>query len=289
MNSRTLSPLLSLCRMARHLVCIVAWLWVSGVVHAQDTSPVIVAGSKFPADAGPLFRVDGGERKFLIPQGYFRSRVAGYASKDAWWLEALWPDLTPWRENNPADDKEFHAPGGGRMIMEVGFGGKNMATFLNRLINENEPGDPGYGYKSPFNFPDDTTDKRIKGDQRYGLQPYYVDFNKVLVFLNRDRKVPIITLDEVAKSRWNDWFIRRDSAGTVSTLIRCDSREVADPPEAAITGRGIALVPHCEHKILLPKYNARVDISYRRVFLPQWQAIDDAVRALLTKFETTQP
>lgn len=290
MNSKKIAPSLSLYKMAQGLVCVVLWFWIGGAVYAQQGSLEAVKNSQFATDAGPLVRIERPGKMFLIPQGYFRSRSAGYAGKDSWWLEALWPDLTPWRENNPADDKEFHAPGGGRMIkMEIYFGGTGMAKFLNRMISEYEPGDQGYGYKSEVNLPDDTLDKRIKGERKYGLQPYYVDFNKVLSFLNRNKTVPITTLDVYQKSRTDDWFIQRDSAGTVSTLIRCTSKEVADPPEASITGREVVLVPYCEHMILLPKYNAHLDIHYRRVFLPKWEAIEHAVRALLTQFETTQP
>lgn len=173
--------------------------------------------------------------------------------------------------------------------MIIDFGGENMARFLNRLIDENEPGDPKYGLSAQMNSPHDTLDKRIKGEVKFGLQPYYVDFDKVLVFLNANRAVPITSLDEYKKSGFKDWFIQRDKAGTVSTLIICEPREVPDPPEASITGRGMLLIPRCDHKILLPKYNAYLNISYRRVFLPQWQAIEHDVRALLTQFETTQP
>jgi hypothetical protein len=36
-------------------------------------------------------------------------------------------------------------------------------------------------------------------------------------------------------------------------------------------------------------YNADISISCRRVFLPQWRQIEDAVRELLIRFETRRP
>lgn len=239
----------------------------------------------FPIGAGPLVRVQGGERQFLIPRGYFRERQPSYGGKDSWWLEVLWPEFTPWRENNASDDREFHAPGGGRQLKIVTrFNIPSVETALNRSIRENDdleikyPGDP--------NWPSDTLDKRIKGSPVYGLQPHYADFNRIVAFLNRDRKrTSFEAMTDSEKARWEDWYLTRDAKGAVTTLIRCDSREVADPPDESITGRRIVIVPHCEQQFLLTRYGGYAEVSYRCIYLPHWQAIEVNARDLLAKFE----
>ena len=240
---------------------------------------------------GPAVQVQGGDRKFFIPKGYFRSRMPGYGNKERWWLEVLWPDMSPWRTGSPSDDKEFHAPGGGRMIkinIEFEFSKPNLnhLRYLNRLVGEYVLEDLQYALNS---FPDGSLQNRRKGNSLYGLLPYYVNYDNVLIFLNRNRLVPLPALSEDDIYRFDDWYIRRDDKENVITYIRCHTRDMPDPPDASITGKVIIRVPHCNHRIQLLQYDAAVTIHYRRIYLPEWQAIENAVRALITQFESPKP
>lgn len=254
---------------------------------ARSSQAAHTENTYLATEAGPIVTVEGGNKKFAVPTGYFRTRNPNYAGRDSWWLEALWPGLTPWREGNVEDEKKFHAPGGGSQVkIHIYFGdAKNRATFLNRLVNEDGGSDVGHLLSSNSSLPDDTLEKRKTGRDKYNLQPYYVDFDRVIKFLNQNGQATSFEkLNDFDKALWKDWYIRRADQKHIETLVRCDSSEVADPPEEKITGKSMIRVPQCEHYFLLDEVNAYAKLNYRRVYLSDWKKIEDSVRGLLASF-----
>lgn len=124
---------------------------------------------------------------------------------------------------------------------------------------------------------------RIKGDQVFGLQPYYIDMEKFAAYMTRHghhvARQQLLTVS-------SDWFLVRDSKGLLRTVIKCDPREltgaalvngrVEDTPVGV--DRGI-----CHHTIVLPAYNARVEMTYLRAYLGSWQDIERHVRQLFER------
>lgn len=216
--------------------------------------------------------VASGNRIFRVPLGYARLREPSYIGQDHWWLEALWPGLLPWRAGNAEDARAFHAPGGGRQVkIQVSFGG-NLDGYLDRLAGaRSKPADPGSVVL-------DALWQRSKAVDQFGLQVYRIDFDRVASELN------VTVRTDFDKARWEDWYVRVDPAtGSIVTLIQCASSEVADPPEDAKPG--VRVVPQCAHHFVMPQHQARVQLRYRRVHLPEWQRIEQAVRAKVTAFE----
>lgn len=69
-----------------------------------------------------------------------------------------------------------------------------------------------------------------------------------------------------------DIFVHRDKAGRVDAYIRCSNRNVPAPP--------------CRHNFSLePDVKAKIDISYRRSLLPEWQQIQTSVTQLILTFK----
>ena len=238
-----------------------------------------------------------GTHEFQIPLMYFvgRSKRANYG-KDGWRLAVLWPNMTPWRKNNPEDDKEFHALDGGRTIkITITPAGNYKPHFLlNRLIEEyDSPNDPGYSSRK-LSFIDDPYPRsvRLTADIIYGLQPYYLDINKVLPFWNRIRNSghpPLTAHDLRTENTGVDWFVKRDAKGVATTLVRCPTKEMTDDPAEFKRAGAVVLIPQCGHKIMLPAYGLLADIDYKRIYLPHWQEIENVVRALLMQFEIKKP
>lgn len=119
---------------------------------------------------------------------------------------------------------------------------------------------------------------RLRGEETYGLTPYYADVPAIARYLGGDGK-PASREDAIAAG--DDWFLVRDDKGRITTLIRCDSREIkgASLKEGRLEdlppgeSRGI-----CHHLIAIPSLSLAVDITYMRAYLPDWRKIEERVR-----------
>lgn len=236
-------------------------------------------GRIYGNDAGSVVAVMGGEKHFYVPRGYFRNRSPGYANSESWWLEVLFPGFSPWRENNREDEKEFHAPGGGRQLhITLYFSPSLDESHLEKLIrssNENRL----YGKEEILNI-------RNKGPDIYTLEAHYVDFHQVLKILNQDgRNRSLGDLSDDKKAQWEDLYIHREVRGQKAlTLIQCDSSQVRDPADLEITGKKYIRVPHCRHNFDIPEYKIYVTVSYRRIYLGNWREIQAGVVNLIQQF-----
>lgn len=125
-------------------------------------------------------------------------------------------------------------------------------------------------------------DLRLRGEPVFGLTPYYTDFAKVDAY-NRsgsgagDR-------DSLFN---NDWFVARDDRGALTTVIKCTAREVPDGAE--VQGETLRLLDApklamCSHDFTIPAYDTRINVSYLRVFMKDWQAIERRIRELFDQY-----
>ncbi len=124
-------------------------------------------------------------------------------------------------------------------------------------------------------------DLRIKGEPVDGLTPYYTDFAKVdAYYLQRHGRKDIPATDRHSVFN-NDWFVARDANGTLTTVIKCTSRE--EPDGARMVDGRLQLLdaprlPRCNHSFLMPRYGTNVRVSYLRIFMRDWQRIEQRVR-----------
>jgi hypothetical protein len=230
-----------------------------------------------PSRTDELIFVTSAGRSFHIPLGYARLRSASYVTAESWFLAALWPGLTPMRAGNADDERDFNTPGRGRQIMiGVWFSRRNLDRFLDAIAGA--PTRPGETALPVL----DALWRRTRQADRFGLEMYPDEVDMASRPPNAtDRPEPLADYQMV---RWEDFFIRRDAPdGNINTFIRCTTSRIADPPADALPGTRI--VPQCVHKFVIHDYQANVQVVYRRVYLAQWQEIEQSVRAKLTGFE----
>lgn len=126
-------------------------------------------------------------------------------------------------------------------------------------------------------------DLRIHGDPVHGLTPYYTDFAKVDAYYRARYGKHGDTAAQRHSPFNNDWLVGRDAQGTLTTVIKCTSRE---EPEGAriVEGRlellDAPMLPSCSHSFLMPRYGANVRVSYQRIFVRDWKRIEQRIREI---------
>ena len=102
---------------------------------------------------------------------------------------------------------------------------------------------------------------------KFGLQRMGVDFSKYPDFPEQDRS----GLPE------RDIYYLRGPDGSLQTVILC----MAEEAKTIEDGSQYRMVPQCEQSYVDRRLNALVEISYRRVYLPEWRAIQESWDSLL--------
>ena len=189
-------------------------------------------------------------------------------------LSALWPGLIP---DNGENHSEFNQPGGGGL----------MVTLIHSAAIEDYEGRHYNALESEFNVALDSSKnrlcvgvmaesrcyKRVAADVKsgkYGLKRLGVDFSKYPDFPVQDRS----GLAE------RDIFYLRGPTGDLQTVILCMSEE----SKTVEQGPQYHMVAQCEQKFVFKPLNALVSISYRRVYLQDWKAIEADWKQLLQSF-----
>lgn len=124
---------------------------------------------------------------------------------------------------------------------------------------------------------------RIKGDAVSGLMPFYLD----LEALRRQAEARGQKPDTVASPHrvYNrDWYLAYDADGTMVNFIECTPKALDDGLEQ-VDGHlrrrddgNTDVLAECNHKFVISELNASVNVSYARVFLPEWRRIEDSVK-----------
>lgn len=86
----------------------------------------------------------------------------------------------------------------------------------------------------------------------------------------------------------DDWFVVRDGAGTLSTVIKCDPKATT---EVDMDGLQPVLRPggrmsRCVHQFLVPELQLRIRMHYSRAYLPEWRWMESRVRSLIATAAT---
>ncbi len=141
-----------------------------------------------------------------------------------------------------------------------------------------------YSKAKPAPLSDDKP--RIKGDAVSGLMPFYLDF----MALRRQAEARGLKPDTVASPHrvYNrDWYLAYDANDTMVSFIECTPRTLDDGLEQ-IDGHlrrrndgNTDVLAGCNHKFVISELNASVNVSYARVFLPEWRRIEDSVKRII--------
>jgi hypothetical protein len=184
-------------------------------------------------------------------------------------MTALWPGLVTMTNDNA---QEFKVLGGGRemrFLMDSAARYNKDGRRIDRLQTKydvavkfsTEMMCVGIMAKSHC-YKRETPD--IKQSE-YGLQRLGVDFSKYPDFPDTER----------AGMAENDIYYVRASNRELLTVITCTAEE------AQVNPNRLPLSPQCSQSFISPRLNALVSIGYRRIYLPDWQAIQAAWNSLL--------
>lgn len=197
-------------------------------------------------------------------------------------LHALWPDL---KSDGAQIHRESAVPGGGRLmsvLVDSGavedYGGRHYdslklafdlateSSTQHLCVPPMEQAEYDQNTKTKC-YPRDSPDAK---PSKFGLNRVGVDFTKY----------PDIPQAARFDPNAQDIYYIRGSDGRLQTIILCtpeEAKTVEDGPQ-------YHRVAQCEHKFVSERLNALVSIGYRRVYLKEWRALQQAWDQLLTSF-----
>jgi hypothetical protein len=181
-------------------------------------------------------------------------------------LSALWPGMVTSSSDNRGD---FNVAGGGRL----------MRVLVDSAAIEDWE---GHHYDALQSIFDIALDRSVNGlcvgvmaqshcykreaadvkPAKYGLDRAGVDFAKYPDFPESDRSA----------YPERDIYYLRGPDGALQTVILC----MAEEAKTVEDGPQYRMVAQCEQNYVNRRLNALVKISYRRVYLPEWRAIQES-------------
>lgn len=160
-----------------------------------------------------------------------------------------------------------------------------VSELLDRKTSTDATSEEGSVYR---NDPRRRLDLRKPGPEQYGLTPYAVDEDRMAQFgraYEQQTGMP-------AKRNPNfedDWYIARSADGKLASFIKCD--QLIDGRDGlALDGDRIEIdeqiaVSGCSHYFVDADNALSVTLSYPRVFLKDWKAIEAAARGVLAQYK----
>jgi len=197
-------------------------------------------------------------------------------------IAALWPGLTG---DNSKDHGEFDVPGGGRRMIALIHSGA-IEEFNGHYYNALRSAYDSAIYRStkmlcvaPFEQPNKAQDAKAKCYPRDSadIKPPKFGLNRVGVDFSKYPDIPETARHDLME---NDIFFSYNKKGELDSVITCmaeEAKTVDDGPE-------YAFVAQCTHNFVSRRLNAFVSISYRRIYLNSWRAIQSSWDRLLTSF-----
>lgn len=247
---------------------------------AQEPHAMTDAAVATPYNDKPV-QAKLGPHRFEIPANYFDTQL-GPDFQGNMRLILQWPDLRPL-----APGERYFEGGEQRLARNIDIAPHYidrvpLQTSLERALISNVDSEQKRREDPTLN-----PDLRLGGEPVFGLTPYYTDFAKVDAYnlkVYGDKANRAGDRDSLFN---NDWFVARDADGALSTVIKCTSREI--PDGAQTQGDTLRLLdapklPMCSHDFTIARYDARINVSYLRVFMPDWRKIEQRVRGLLDQY-----
>ena len=225
-----------------------------------------------------------GPNTFRFPMNLYESQVG--PDRDGARLNLAWPAL----EALPAGARAatgYSETWGSRSIdIDLRYMERPLLdALLPALINEGPPG-------RSFAAPDDPAQHRslrIEGEPVHGLTPYYADPGKLAAYF---RAHGIDASGDNLARNGDDWYLARDEAGRLRTVIVCTSRTIAG---ARLIGGKLQNTPPgverggCRQTFTVPAYGLRISVFYLRAYLVDWKRIEERISGLLERYRATPP
>ncbi|NYF37121.1 hypothetical protein [Stenotrophomonas sp. JAI102] len=231
------------------------------------------------ADPAPLKQACLGPHLLEIPQNYFYNQI-GTEHDGSYALALEYPSLQPFKP-------------GERMGLTTDVSIRTV-TIDYRYIDRIELSEAMRRSYIPMDYkkdePQENLETRIAGEKLYDLSPYFVDMDLVRAYYrsrgyNEDARV-------MSPDRHTDWYLKKDDAGKVQTVIKCTSREVTSSgveyhDEKLIKSRGYGFAK-CSHTFMIAPLSTLVLVDYPREGLDHWKEIEWRARDMLTKFNVEE-
>ncbi|MGO1071024.1 hypothetical protein [Lysobacter sp. CA199] len=244
---------------------------------SQESRPMNDADA--PYSDQPV-EVNLGPHRFRIPANYFDTQ-RGQDSQGLMRLILQWPELEPLPPG-----VRYYQGGEERFVRNIDISPNYidrvaLQTSLERTLISTIESEQELRENPTLN-----PDLRIKGAPVHGLTPYYTDFAKVDAYYAKLYGDKAKAASERHSVFNNDWFVGRAADGTLTTVIKCTARE--EPEGAQIVDGRLKLLdtlrlPSCDHTFLLPRYGSKINVSYLRIFMRDWQRIEQRVRDIFDR------
>lgn len=223
------------------------------------------------------------ERKFF----YFQNAPAAVPADKSVALSLQWPCFEPLPAGfDSADHPDTSVRAVSIKVEYLDPERVSVERVMRRQIEPLDPTDPQHRAHPLTNL-----DLRIAGEEVHGgINPYYADVDAFERHLG-DRVNNEERRRDLALGSSVDWFLRPDHEGAPRTFISCGNRAL--PDGLIVIGNVVTNDPQaprrqlCDHTFSLPKLDIIVRMSYMRVFLPDWDRLEQRVEQLLTPVSTT--
>ncbi len=228
------------------------------------------------AAAPELIEFTLGPHRFALPSNYFADEQ-GPDFQGGFTLALLWPELKPYPPGNGYWKQTSGPMRHHRVLVSFNEVGVPIDSLPERHVTLEPDENP--------NDPDTNIAHRIRLPDRFGLEHYIVDLEKLTRYQAKVGSRPPKPAAFYIGST-SDWFIGRDGQGRIRTVVKCDdSRE---PEGFEIRGEMLIEIPGSEqlplcgsHLFSLEDYSLSAKASYHRPILRDWQRIERAVREIM--------
>jgi hypothetical protein len=221
-----------------------------------------------------------GPHRYLIPANYFRDQI-GPDFQGNFSLLVQWPDLQPLPpgERSHQDMDTFARQ---ITISPYYVDRVPIETRLDASLKPIAPADSP-DYQDPINL----LELRDRQPEIYGLTPYWVDPEGFSAYLDKMEQENGYRSHAKLEEQ-PDWYIARNAAGEVATVIKCGSHLQKDG--FIIQGEQVVRDGHrsteCSHEIVIVEDKILLSIDYARVFLKDWKKIEQRARDLFSQYRT---
>jgi len=225
------------------------------------------------ADPAPLKEACLGPHVLAFPQNYFYNQV-GTEHDGSYSLALEYPSLQPFKP-------------GERMGLTADVSVRTMSVEYDYIdqVDIHEAMRRSYTpMKYEADDPEASLEHRTRGDLQHGLSPYYIDM--AVVREHYRAKGFKDTASVMKADRHTDWFLAKDAAGEVATVIKCTPREITVSGVAYRDGKLVKSKEYgyavCKHTFMVAALNTLVRIEYPREGLARWQEFETHAKGLLT-------
>jgi hypothetical protein len=250
----------------------------------SDTQPR-TAETAAEAPAPELIEFTLGPHRFALPSNYFADEQ-GPDFQGGFTLALLWPELKPYPPGNGYWKQTSGPMRHHRVLVSFSEVGVPIDSLPERHVTLEPDDNP--------NNPSTNIALRIRRSDRFGLEHYIVDLEKLTRYQAKVGGRPPKPAAFYIGSD-SDWFVGRDVQGRVRTVVMCDDSRVPEGfeirNETLFDVPGSKRWPLCDgHYFSLADYSLAVTASYHRPILRDWQRIERAVREIMkTAYRGTTP